>query len=123
MADGGSACPVDNRVFPVLSSSIPMTERSDERAWLSTVSLLVLAGVALAVALIYTRAVMVPFVLALLFSYLVSPIVDTMQTRLRMPRGVSILVADPSIRMQKIWIRVRCRFTHGFWIAPSSPPE
>ena len=70
-----------------------MTERSDERAWLSTVSLLVLAGVALAVALIYTRAVMVPFVLALLFSYLVSPIVDTMQTRLRMPRGVSILVA------------------------------
>jgi AI-2 transport protein TqsA len=49
--------------------------------------------VALAVALIYTRAVMVPFVLALLFSYLVSPIVDAMQTRLRMPRGVSILVA------------------------------
>ena len=70
-----------------------MTERSDERAWLSTVSLLILAGVALAVALIYTRAVMVPFVLALLFSYLVSPIVDYMQTRLRMPRGVSILVA------------------------------
>lgn len=70
-----------------------MTDRSDERAWLSTVSLLILAGVALAVALIYTRAVMVPFVLALLFSYLVSPIVDTMQTRLRMPRGVSILVA------------------------------
>ncbi len=70
-----------------------MTERSDEHAWLSTVSLLIIAGVALAVALIYTRAVMVPFVLALLFSYLVSPLVDFMQTRLRMPRGVSILVA------------------------------
>lgn len=70
-----------------------MEERSDERAWLSTVSLLIIAGVALAVALIYTRAVMVPFVLALLFSYLVSPIVDLMQTRLKMPRGASILVA------------------------------
>ena len=70
-----------------------MKERSEELAWLSTVSLLIIAGVAMAVALIYTRAVMVPFVLALLFTYLVSPLVDYMQTRLRMPRGASILVA------------------------------
>lgn len=70
-----------------------LSDRSDERAWLSTVSLLVLAAVALALALSYTRAVMVPFVLALLFTYLVSPVVDTMQTRFRIPRGVSILVA------------------------------
>ena len=70
-----------------------MGDRSDERAWLSTVSLLIISGVALAVALIYTRGIMVPFVLALLFSYLVSPIVDMMQTRLKMPRGVSIFVA------------------------------
>jgi AI-2 transport protein TqsA len=70
-----------------------MSARSDEYTWLSTVSLLILAGVALAVALEYTRAVMVPFVLALLFSYLVAPLVDFMQTRLRMPRSVSILVA------------------------------
>ncbi len=61
-----------------------MTERSDELTWLSTVSLLVLAGVALAVALIYTRAVMVPFVLAILFSYLVGPIVDWMQMKPKM---------------------------------------
>lgn len=70
-----------------------MSQQSDELAWLSTVSLLIIASVALAAALLYTRAVMVPFVLALLFSYLVSPIVDGMQTRLRMPRGVSIFVA------------------------------
>ena len=70
-----------------------MMERSDELTWLSTVSLLIVAGVALAVALIYTRAVMVPFVLALLFSYLVGPLVDWMQTRAKMPRGVSIFVA------------------------------
>jgi len=70
-----------------------MSERSDERAWLSTVSLLVIAGVALAAALIYTRAVMVPFVLALLFSYLVAPIVDLMERRFKVPRGGSILIA------------------------------
>jgi AI-2 transport protein TqsA len=68
-------------------------EGREELAWLSTVSLLVLAAVALGTALIYTRAVMVPFVLAIFFTYLVSPIVDRMQTHLRMPRGISIFVA------------------------------
>ncbi len=68
-------------------------EGIDELSWLSTVSLLIIAGVALAVALIYTRAVMVPFVLAIFFTYLVSPLVDGMQTRLRLPRWASILVA------------------------------
>ena len=70
-----------------------MSTQGDERTWLSTVSLLVLAAVAVTVALIYTRTVMVPFVLALLFYYIVSPIVDGMQTRLKMPRGVSIFIA------------------------------
>lgn len=67
--------------------------RVDERAWLSTVSLLVLATVATAGALFYTSAVMVPFVLALFLSYLVSPIVDGMQTMARVPRALSIFVA------------------------------
>ncbi len=71
----------------------PTPEGREELVWLSTVSLLVLAAVAAGAALIYTRAVMVPFVLAILFTYLVSPIVDGMQTRLRMPRGISIFVA------------------------------
>jgi AI-2 transport protein TqsA len=70
-----------------------MTERSDELSWLSTVSLLILAAVASALALSYTRAVMVPLVLAFLFAYMVSPIVDGMQTRLKVPRGISILFA------------------------------
>lgn len=68
-------------------------QRPEELVWLSTVSLLILAAVAAATALIYTRAVMVPLVLAVFFTYLVAPIVDAMQVRLRMPRGVSILVA------------------------------
>jgi AI-2 transport protein TqsA len=68
-------------------------EGRDELVWLSTVSLLVLAAVAAGAALIYTRAVMVPFVLAIFFTYLVSPIVDRMQTHLKIPRGISIFVA------------------------------
>ncbi len=65
----------------------------EEQSWLNTASLIVLAAVAIAVALIYTRAVMVPFVLAIFISYLVSPLVDVMQTRLRMPRSLSVLIA------------------------------
>jgi AI-2 transport protein TqsA len=67
--------------------------RSDELRWLSTVSLLVLAAVAAGAALLYTRAVMVPLVLALFFTYLVAPVVDAMQVRLKIPRWVSIVVA------------------------------
>jgi AI-2 transport protein TqsA len=65
----------------------------EEQDWLITVSLMILAAVALAAALIYTRTVMVPFVLAVFISYLVSPLVDVMQIRLRVPRGLSILFA------------------------------
>ena len=58
-----------------------------------TASVVVLATVATAAALAYTRPVMVPFVLALFLSYLVSPLVDILQDRLRIPRFVSILIA------------------------------
>ena len=58
-----------------------------------TASLMVLAAVAVAVALIYTRRVMVPFVLAIFVMYLVSPIVDFLRVRLRVPKAISILVA------------------------------
>jgi AI-2 transport protein TqsA len=66
---------------------------ADEQSWLRTASLLVLAAVAVTVALIYTRSVMIPFVLALFLSYLAAPLVDFMQVRLRLPRGVSVLFA------------------------------
>ncbi|MFQ5790104.1 MAG: AI-2E family transporter [Acidobacteriota bacterium] len=70
-----------------------MSTLSEEQSRLRTASLIVLAAVAIAVALVYTRVVMVPFVLAIFISYLVSPIVDAMQLRLRMPRGISVFVA------------------------------
>jgi AI-2 transport protein TqsA len=57
------------------------------------VSLVVLAAVAIAFALAYTRVVMVPFVLAIFISYLVMPLVEVLQERLRMPRVLSVLIA------------------------------
>ena len=70
-----------------------MRTLKDEQWWLMTASLMVLAAVAAAVALIYTRKVMVPFVLAIFLMYIVSPIVDFLRVRLRAPKAVSILVA------------------------------
>ncbi len=70
-----------------------MTGERQEQPWLTTVSLMVLASVAIAVALVYTRPVMVPFVLAVFISYLVSPIVDLLRIRFRIPRVGSILIA------------------------------
>ena len=74
------------KVFSLISST---TEQS--RA--ITASLVVLATVATAAALAYTRPVMVPFVLALFLSYLVSPLVNLFQDRFRVPRLVSIIIA------------------------------
>ena len=48
-----------------------MTESRGDYSLLTTVSMMVLATVAIAGALLYTRPVMVPFVLAIFISYLV----------------------------------------------------
>jgi len=70
-----------------------MRNLGEEQSWLRTASLMVLAAVALAAALIYTRQVMIPFVLAIFLTYLVSPIVDFLQLKLRAPRTLSVLAA------------------------------
>jgi len=67
-------------------------ERKEETNWVITVSLAILAVVALAVVLIYTRAVMIPFVVALFIVALVSPIEDFQVKRLRLPRVIAIIV-------------------------------
>jgi AI-2 transport protein TqsA len=64
-----------------------------ERSLLNTVSLLIIASVALTAGLIYTRSVLLPFVLAVLLSYLVSPVVDVLQTRLKVPRPAAMVAA------------------------------
>ncbi|MCJ7674776.1 MAG: AI-2E family transporter [Sedimentisphaerales bacterium] len=69
-----------------------MPDKRDESAWLMTASLIVLATVALAVVLRYTRAVMIPFVFAIFVVSLVSPILDFQVIRLRFPRLIAVTI-------------------------------
>jgi AI-2 transport protein TqsA len=65
----------------------------DEQVWLAVGSLMILAVVALAGALFYTRAVMIPFVVAIFITTAVSPIVDRLVVRFHVPGWLAILVA------------------------------
>ncbi len=56
-------------------------------------SLAVIAAVALGAALFFMRPVLVPLVLAILLSYLVAPVVDLMQIRLKIPRSLAVIIA------------------------------
>ncbi|HEV8069005.1 MAG TPA: AI-2E family transporter [Planctomycetaceae bacterium] len=69
------------------------TNLRDEQVWLAVGSLMILATVALAGALFYTRAVMIPFVLAIFITTAVSPIVDRLVVRLRFPGWLAISIA------------------------------
>lgn len=64
----------------------------EEQARLVTASLMVIAAVALAGALYFTRPVMVPFVLAVFVFYLVCPLTDLLELRIRLPRWASVLI-------------------------------
>lgn len=70
-----------------------MASQQAELTWLATMAQLVLAAVATAAALSHARDVMIPFVLALLMSALVLPLIDDLQVRLRTPRVVAIPLA------------------------------
>lgn len=65
----------------------------NEQIWLVVGSLMILAVVALATALVYTREVMVPFVLAIFITVAVAPVVDYQVVRLRVPRVIAVSVA------------------------------
>jgi AI-2 transport protein TqsA len=68
-----------------------MQQRS-EQSWLTTASLVILAVIAVAAVLTYTRKVMIPFVVALFIVALVSPIEDFQVKRLRLPRVIAAIV-------------------------------
>src|SRR6476646_10324063 len=63
----------------------------DEQIWLVVGSLMILATVALAGALLYTRDVMIPFVLAIFITAAVAPLVDFQVTRWRLPNWLAVL--------------------------------
>ena len=74
-----------------LKQSIAASDRSESR-WLTTTSLVILAVVALASALAYTRAIMIPFVLALFIVTMVSPVMDFLMLVLRFPRVLAVTI-------------------------------
>ena len=70
----------------------PNSDKRD-RANLAGPALVILAAVALGGALYFMRPVLVPLVLAVLLSYLVAPVVDLVQLRLRVPRALAVVAA------------------------------
>ncbi len=60
---------------------------------LTTVSLLVIATILLAVALSYTRSMMIPFVFSLFLSYFVSPWVVFFRRKLKFPHWLSVMTS------------------------------
>lgn len=71
----------------------PRQEPRAEQTVLTTVSLLVIAGVSGAAALWFTRPVMVPFVLAIFITYLVSPLVDVLRVKWRLPKSAAVIIS------------------------------
>jgi AI-2 transport protein TqsA len=65
----------------------------NEQVSLAVGSLMILAAVTVAAALVYTRDVMVPFVLAIFITTAVSPVVDFQVVRWRIPAWIAIPVA------------------------------
>ena len=70
-----------------------MLTQDKENNQLITTSLVIIAIVAVAVALYYTRPIMIPFILALFVRILIDPIIDFQTQSLRIHRFVAILVA------------------------------
>ena len=69
-----------------------MSAKRDEYAWLTTGSLVILAAVAIAMVLRYTSFILIPFVLAAFIVSMVSPLLDLLVLRLRLPRSLAVVV-------------------------------
>ena len=64
-----------------------------EKSQFITISLFIIAGVAIAFALYFTRPIMIPFVLALFVRLLIDPIIDFQIKNLRIHRAIAIFVS------------------------------
>jgi len=62
----------------------------NEQVWLAVGSLMIMAAVTIAAALVYTRVVMIPFVLAIFITTVVSPVADFQVVRWRIPKWIAI---------------------------------
>jgi AI-2 transport protein TqsA len=73
-------------------SEHPPTQSSNERD-VQTVCLLILAVMAVGVGLFLLKALLLPFVLAVFFTYCLTPIIDLQTRRWGMPQGLAIVGA------------------------------
>ncbi len=69
-----------------------MNKSKKEQNWLAVASLVLIAIVATGVVLFYARSVLIPFVLALFISQLVSPILDFQVLRLKIPKVFAVII-------------------------------
>jgi AI-2 transport protein TqsA len=67
--------------------------RRNEQIWLAVGSLVIIAVVALAAGLVYTKVVLVPFVLAVFLTTVVVPIVDFQVLRCKIPQSLATVLA------------------------------
>ena len=71
-----------------MTASPEATERR-----VQTICLLTLSFIAVAGALYWLRPVMIPFILAILLSYAIGPLIDLLVLKARFPRGLAIVAA------------------------------
>ena len=67
--------------------------RRNEQIWLAVGSLVIIAVVALASGLVYTKVVLVPFVLAVFLTTVVVPVVDFQVLRCKIPQSLATVLA------------------------------
>jgi AI-2 transport protein TqsA len=72
---------------------VALTDRQRTEQRVQTLCLVVLTTLAVGAALRWLAPVMIPFVLAVAFAFILAPLIDFQVTRLRMPRGAAISVA------------------------------
>src|SRR5205085_11262978 len=83
------------RCWSILSAMLELEQpkRTDPRR-VQTICLLILTFIASAVALYLLKPVLVPFVLALFFTYCLAPLIDVQMKHFRAPRGVAVVCAS-----------------------------
>ncbi|MGD0516641.1 MAG: AI-2E family transporter [Thermoguttaceae bacterium] len=82
----------------------------NEQIWLAVGSLMIIAAVALAAGLVYTKVVLVPFVLAVFLSTVVVPLVDFLVLRCKIPQSLAIVLA---LVLIVVFLSVFCMFLIG----------
>lgn len=57
---------------------------------INNISLTILAGTAIAAVLIYTKTILIPFVFAIFMYFILTPIIEAIQSKTKLPRAVAI---------------------------------